>query len=242
MSRLFAFGCSFTNYRWMTWADILAPQFDQYYNWGQSGAGNTYIFNSIMEADQRQHFAAGDTVMVCWTNVTREDRYVKDRGWITLGNVTSSPIFTKEFIANAVCERGYLIRDIAMIKAAQCFLENSRATWKFLSMCPLTQADPWDDKKIIDHDVCDLYNNVLSQIAPSYMDVLGHGYWNQDSHKRFKYAEGGVDYHPTTQEHLQYLDTVLPGWVSNDQLRATIADTPLVMNKRANGSCTQPRL
>jgi hypothetical protein len=46
MSRLFTFGCSFTNYRWSTWADCLAPEFDYFENWGQSGGGNHYIFNS----------------------------------------------------------------------------------------------------------------------------------------------------------------------------------------------------
>jgi len=43
MSRLFTFGCSYTNYRWSTWADCLAPEFDYFENWGQSGGGNHYI-------------------------------------------------------------------------------------------------------------------------------------------------------------------------------------------------------
>jgi hypothetical protein len=74
MSRLFTFGCSFTNYRWSTWADCLAPEFDEFKNWGQSGAGNPYIFNSVMEADQQYIFNSTDTVVVCWTNIMREDR------------------------------------------------------------------------------------------------------------------------------------------------------------------------
>ena len=43
MSRLFTFGCSFTNYRWSSWADCLAPEFDYFENWGQAGGGNHYI-------------------------------------------------------------------------------------------------------------------------------------------------------------------------------------------------------
>jgi hypothetical protein len=120
MSRLFAFGCSFTNYRWSTWADCLAPEFDSFENWGQSGAGNHYIFNSIMEADQRHNFSTGDTVVVCWTNVMREDRYT-DR-WQTLGNVTTCPIYNPDYVRDAVTERGCLIRDLAMIKATQVLL------------------------------------------------------------------------------------------------------------------------
>lgn len=242
MTRLFSFGCSFTNYRWMTWADILGAQYDEFYNWAQSGAGNLYILNSIMEADQRQKFQPGDTVIVCWTNVTREDRYVDGRGWITLGNVTSAPIFTKEFIANAVCNRGYLIKDIASVKAAKEFLTFRGVAWKFLSMCPLMQVDPWDDTKLNDGDVYNLYKDVFDTMLPSYTEVLGHNFWTTDLHKRFRYEAGGVDYHPTSEEHLRYLDTVLPGWVINQALRTNIAKTPVIMNKRANGSCMQPRL
>lgn len=243
MGRLFAFGCSFTNYRWWTWADILGAQYQHYQNWGQAGGGNPYIFNSVMEADQRCKFNSDDTVLICWTNVMREDRYVQDRGWITLGNVmTATNVYTKEFLADAVCERGNFIRDLAMIKAVRELLQARGVRWRFLSMCPMTQMDPWDDKKSMFGDVCDLYSDVLAAILPSFIDVLGHNYWEKDQHLRWRYDGGGVDYHPTTQEHLRYLDHVLPGWVQNDSLRDQLATKSLIMDKRANGSCKQPRL
>ena len=45
--RIFTFGCSFTNYLWSTWANILGYEFREaeFYNFGKSGAGNQYIFN-----------------------------------------------------------------------------------------------------------------------------------------------------------------------------------------------------
>ena len=45
--RLFVFGCSFTQYRWPTWADIIAKDNPhlEYFNTANSGAGNLYIFN-----------------------------------------------------------------------------------------------------------------------------------------------------------------------------------------------------
>ena len=48
MKRLFTFGCSVTEFIWPTWADILGREFDYYENWGRVGAGNLYIFNSII--------------------------------------------------------------------------------------------------------------------------------------------------------------------------------------------------
>ena len=231
MSRLFAFGCSFTNYRWSTWADILAPQYGEYQNWGQAGAGNHYIFNSVMEADQRYQFGNGDTVIICWTNVMREDRYIKNR-WITLGNIMTSNMFTKEFVTDTVCERGNFIRDLAFIKAAQILCRSRpELTWRFISMCPMTQIDPWDNKKLEYGDCTDLYADALGDILPSFTNVLGHGYWNTDKAKRFQYPEGGVDYHPTPEEHLTYLDAVLPGWVTNQNTRVKIAQESINLNK-----------
>ena len=231
MSRLFTFGCSFTNYRWSTWADCLAPEFDEFKNWGQSGAGNPYIFNSVMEADQQYVFNATDTVVVCWTNIMREDRYIRDR-WVTLGNIMTTPIFTKEFVTDAVCERGNLIRDMAIIKAVKTLLETRPGlTWRFLSLCSLCRPDPYNTTEIQHQDVFNLYATVTDCILPSYIDVLGDAYWKTNKEKRFQYPEGGIDYHPSPAEHLKYLDTVLPGWVTNSETRVKIAQESVDLNK-----------
>jgi hypothetical protein len=210
MSRLLAFGCSFTNYHWSTWADILAPEFDKFENWAAAGAGNHYIFNSVMEADQKQKLGPEDTVIVCWTNVNREDRYIDNR-WITLGNITTSRIYTKEFIADMVSERGCMIRDLAMIKAVKVLLESrSVAKWKFISMCPIKQIDAYDDRALDLPDVFDVYQDVVESISLNYHDVLGVNYWNHDKHLRLKYDTGYTDYHPTPLEHLKFLRAALP--------------------------------
>jgi hypothetical protein len=39
--RAFLFGCSYTEYKWPTWANILKKDLDiPVYNWGLSGLGN----------------------------------------------------------------------------------------------------------------------------------------------------------------------------------------------------------
>lgn len=243
MSRLFTFGCSFTNYKWRTWADILGGHYKHFENWGQSGAGNHYIFNAVMECDQRKKWQPNDTVVVCWTNVMREDRYFENRGWITLGNVMSSPIFTKEFLADSVSERGNIIRDLAYIKAVKSLLQMRGVTWKFLSMCPFRQPEPWDDK-IAHHsdDAYALYQDVLDSILPSFTEVLGHNFWEHDQHLRYHYSGGGVDYHPTPREHLFYLDTVLPGWVSDATVRQSAIDDNMMPTPDRNGANFNSRL
>lgn len=206
MRRLFAFGCSFTNYRWSTWADCLAPEFDWFENWGQSGAGNEYIFNSVMEADQRHSFGPKDTVVVCWTTATREDRYVDGR-WHTLGNMFSCPIYNKEYLANHVDERGMLIKTLAYIKAVRVLLEQTGCQWKFLSMSNL--------------DSLNIYDDTVKSILPSYQTVLFAGGW----------PDRNGDPHPSPAEHLAYLDSVLPGWVTKQSTRVKMHEESINLNK-----------
>lgn len=194
MSRLFAFGCSFTNYRWSTWADCLAPEFDFFENWGQSGGGNHFIFNSVMECDQRCKFNASDTVIVCWTTVTREDRYIDGR-WHTLGNMYTCPIYNQEYLSTQVDPRGLLIATLAYIKAVKVLLQARGTKWKFISVETIPDLN--------------IYKDVVTDMLPSYRDTLfAQGWPNRNG-----------DPHPSPAEHLIYLDTVLPGWVTKSQTR-----------------------
>lgn len=243
MKRLFAFGCSFTNYHWSTWADILAPEFDNFENWAAAGAGNHFIFNSVMEADQKKHFGPDDTVIVCWTNVMREDRYIDSQGWITLGNIANSNIYTKEFVADMISERGYMIRDLAMIKAVKTLLESRPGTkWKFISMCPIKQVDSYDDRILIAPDIFDVYQDVVESISLSYYDVLGPNYWNNNESLRLKYENGQTDYHPTPLEHLKFLQAAFPEYNIRQETIDRITFESQHLRKTRPGGPIVPRL
>jgi hypothetical protein len=211
MRRLFTFGCSFTNYRWSTWADCLAPEFDHFENWGQSGAGNEFIFNSVMEADQRCKFNADDTVIVCWTTPSREDRYINGR-WHTLGNMFTCSIYNKDYLVNHVDSHGLLIKSLAYIKAVKTLLEIRNTQWKFLSMDVL--------------DSLNIYQDVVGSILPSYQTVLFSNGW----------PDRDGDPHPSPEEHLAYLDAVLPGWVTKQSTRVKIHDESINLNKNPRKS------
>lgn len=235
MKRLFTFGCSFTNYRWSTWADCLAPEFGYFENWGQSGAGNHFIFNSVMECDQRHKFKSGDTVIVCWSDTFREDRYINKR-WITLGGIRNANVYTKEFIADQADRRGFLLRDLAFIKATKALLESKvDVTWKFFSICPITLVD-WLDDRLTEHtDVVEVYQDVIDSIQqPDYKTFL-----SKQARKAF-----GDDPHPTPKEHLNYLNAVLPGWVTNRETRAKIHNESinLIKDPKKSGMSKVTRL
>lgn len=226
MKRLFTFGCSFTNYRWSTWADCLAPEFDYYENWGQAGAGNHYIFNSVMECDQRNSFNADDTVIVCWTGIHRDDWYVKGR-WQTLGNMHSCPIYNPEYLKTHVDDRGYLIRDFAFIKGVKTLLENrSGLTWRFFSMNEIASMPGPHDNTSEHRDVMRLYEDVFRSMGPSYQKTLFENGW----------PDRNGDPHPSPEEHLAFLDIVLPGWVTKESTRVIMREESINLNKNPRKS------
>ena len=210
-SRLFTFGCSFTNYIWTTWAQILGHHYKiPLYNYGQTGAGNMYIFNHIMQADCYYTFRPEDIIAVCWTNVCREDRYVNGN-WVTDGNIFTNDQFEKDWVKRWVDPDGMCIRDLAAIKATHEFIFSKTKNHLFLSMCDIiNRTDQWAELNSKQpNNISQLYQTTLDQICPSFYDTL----WNDDPtvkkikdnqvvHTKF------IDGHPSPVEGLEYLQAV----------------------------------
>lgn len=233
--RVFAFGCSFTNYVWPTWADIIGRQVPYYENWGSPAAGNHYIFNSIMECDSKHHFQEDDLVIVMWTSIEREDRYVKDQ-WLLTAPLDMYKVYGNSWVNNFASDhRGLLIRDFAYIKAVQQLLECRSCDWANFSACPLTKLDEslikekistdtlhtryvqlftdmCNGKEISEpyahsKDVLELYRHELANIKDSALSVVFNGEWATPP------RPGGNNKHPTPMEHLMYLQKLYPTFV-----------------------------
>jgi hypothetical protein len=228
MSRLFTFGCSFTQYwRWPTWADALGKEFDFFENWGICGSGNGLIFNSLIECNQRRKITADDSVFIMWTNTSREDRYVGDK-WIEGGNVywTEGSMYPPGYVEKFACERGYLIRDLAYITAAKQLLESWNCHWNFFAMVPLSQTNQANHLGDNPHDVVGedtdvrlLYSNALCAIKPSVFETVFNSNWNTGTGLPDANNPNQRDFHPSPGEHLQYLDQVCPGLIQKESTR-----------------------
>lgn len=220
--RLFTFGCSFTHYNWGTWANVLAKELEpiEFINCGKSGAGNQYIFNMVMQADALYNFTHEDLVIVQWTNVCREDRYLpqqKNGPWVTPGNIYSQQDYDDKFITKYFSEKGAYIRDLATIKATYEMLKH-RTQWHFLQMCDIIeQPGQWNNvpggvKRLTDQHLDELiqaYSEPLSHIKSSFYDIL----WNNNIDTKFAkdkklISKGFFDGHPSPIEHLMYLKGV----------------------------------
>jgi hypothetical protein len=210
MKRLFTFGCSFTQYGWPTWADILSRQSESYENWGRAGAGNGFIFNSIIECHLRGTFTSDDTVCVMWTNVSREDRYV-DNKWVLPGNIYTQSTYDDNFIKQFADTRGYYIRDLALIYSTQQLLKKIGCKYVMLSMVPITNPVQYDSIDISNdiEDLLEYYKSTVSEIRPSVYETVFNNDWcsrpflpkNTDEVKNLYCTHAGPDW-PSWQQFL----------------------------------------
>jgi len=197
--RFFAFGDSFTKYYWPTYADILALKSNYHENWGLKGAGNHYIFNSVIECIKRKNVCVGDLVVVMWTGELREDRYV-DGQWSTAATDYRQTMYGTEWMQKYGTEtRGNLIRDLAYIDAVKTVLEHIGCDYCFLSSIPLYDTES---------DVLELYKDTLDTIHPSLFLQI------RDKPNRPNHG----DLHPTPYESLDYLVEELGSTITHDEI------------------------
>ena len=215
--RFFAFGCSFTNYRWPTWADLIAKEIPESYNYGRIGAGNQYIYQTVTEACIEHKFNEDDLVIVMFTNIAREDRYVESRnGWITPGTLFYQDEYTVGFMNKFWCYRGYLMRDLALANGVLDVLKKSNTNYHLLSMIPFV-SEAADNELATDPRtlaILDFYKELISEIKPSMFETIFNENWHSQT-PRPKYFSPTLksvftDLHPTPLEHLKYIESIFP--------------------------------
>jgi hypothetical protein len=232
--RFFAFGCSFTNYKWPTWADIIGKDIELYVNWGQLGAGNYFIFNSVIEADARYNFTKDDLIIIFWSIKEREDRYVGNK-WEHTSPYNVESMYGREWASKYYFDnRNYLIRDLSLIKATQTILSSKQCDWANLSwgeFLDSTEKDNYDTASISDktvivnewRDLCKQIHNgesvtaeidnadVIRLYQSAFSNIAGVYKWFR--HDYIKEGERNApdnDLHPMPSEALMFLDWVWP--------------------------------
>lgn len=116
--RLFVFGCSFTKYKWPTWADIVAKAIkpNEYYNYGGQGLGNYAIECLLLEADLRHKFTEKDIILVNWSGWNREDKYLPPKGWRQgRGSVLHLHHYDEDYLKKHWSEENDIIRSATSI-------------------------------------------------------------------------------------------------------------------------------
>jgi hypothetical protein len=205
--RFFAFGCSMTSYGWPTWADIVAHEIPESYNYAQSGGGNLFISCQVTEANLRHKFTDSDLVMVMWSSTAREDRHINGN-WLTPGNIYTQNYYDDTFVNKFADELGYLLRDINLITLTKNFLDTSLAEYFMLNMSPF-KTDCRDHVLNAKYnDIKKIYRETFNSILPDILSLELNGTWPQ--HPISKAGHQSADYHPSPIQHFGYLKKLFP--------------------------------
>ena len=214
MSRLFTFGCSYTNYPWKTWADILGEEYDEFTNYGKMNGGNDQIFFKIIKAHKEHKFTKEDTVAVCWTHALRKDEYkinkwvhkerppVEDMGWKSW---FKAGINVDEQWHKTLCYISAANILLSTISKYICFsvVDYGLGNDELLTM-------PWSNT-----NTDQVFAKEINQFADKNFDsVLGIAHDQECKHRisldiRPQDPSGGLDDHPTPKEHLHFLENIM---------------------------------
>lgn len=201
--RLITSGCSFTSFRYPTWPWFLADAYDETYNYGQSGAGNEYIFNSIVAADSDLHFREDDIVIVAWSGFYRYDTFREPWAnrrivWVTDGEWSWNPKFRE--LEPWVSEVGWEHKSLNYMLATARYLKARNIKYLFTSLFDLRLAS-----HLHQHTVSELHSQNF--IFPEGLDQVTKGYRKSEYIKNYLRGSAkkvlGGDGHPDLMEHLR---------------------------------------
>jgi hypothetical protein len=213
--RFFAFGCSYTNYIWPTWADVINSEIQgEFHNLGRRGSGNLYISCRIAEANRRYNFCETDLIAVMFTSFTREDRYVNGQ-WMGDGNIYNQQYYPPDFVKKFADPDFYLIRDMALIDTTTTYIKSLPCESLILSAWPV---DLLENNNLIEG----FSEKVVSDCKKIYKNNIGtldlrswqESYYNINKNNPnfekygYTYVRNGSQFsdgHPNTMTYYEYL-------------------------------------
>lgn len=222
--RIFFFGCSFTQYRWPTWATIIArcAPHAEYHNLGMCGAGQEFISTNINQIINGVELEETDLVFVMWSTFYREDRYKFHQlarfeptpNWICEGNLYTAGK-NEDWLRHCICPRGLTIKSLATIDNTIRVLETQQCdvvNFMSLSIDDQTRMAPAeiDEMNLPMDDIKLMYAHLEDRIAATLFDAIKDpetGNWRTGyswfDHER---DEMWHDYHPTILDYADFVE------------------------------------
>jgi hypothetical protein len=194
-TRLFTFGCSFTNYVWPTWADIIGSKYKLHYNLGSKGAGNYYVASKLYETHLNCNITKDDNVIIMLSSANRLDIYDENTGKFNLnGNIYNSEhIFGKKFVKKVWNDTHSIYNTWFCVKTIKTLLDTIGCRYKIVEAFGLLNADTGNILNT---------NDSIKNLLNDYENLV---YTNQSLNRfaenynpsTYKLSNGRLDGHPT---------------------------------------------
>jgi len=225
MKRLFTFGCSLTYYTWPTWADLISPSYDDYYNFGVMGMGNQFIHHTVYEANSIFDFNENDTVLVMFTHPFRNDSFILDKQdsklrWQSRGFIfqpNNDDVYTSAWRDNFWSpEQSYMNMWLAM-KSIKTLLDSKSVTYKLLPGISHMNAEGTAPLDVSNYKFVEPYYTQILDMLDVTTPLYNWSY-NNYSREEFYSFDGVIDDHPTVKMHGEYVLECLPELCTSNTL------------------------
>ena len=201
--RLLASGCSFTDYYWTTWADVIGPEFQNYVQIGQGGCDNAFVARSIVN-----NAKPGDTVVVMWTSYDRWSFYLNkvhplpknpDNHWRHLGSLTH---WDKGFFVKYYHKVERFQTTMDYVQLVDLHSKVMGYTVYHFSAFPFFLAET---EKIVDPRIVEIYNRY--DVANNYL--ISALSLQEFKDQNYNLIINGNDTHPTPLCHWDYAEQII---------------------------------
>lgn len=218
--RCFAFGCSYTQFLWPTFADLIGCNFEEYYNLGKSGSDNTYALNrlidihSLLKLDPKT-----DIVLFGVTSFGRFTYWHRKYDWVAEGdynffprpndpkqnryleNNDYSPVWAVYRSINAIKTFKLLMTTLKIPHIIYPALDNVDFCINRIYKNDRQSFDEWSIEEA--ENITKHFNWDLS--IDEFISQISNG-----PDKTYMTKENRIENHPTTNTHYKYLQKFLP--------------------------------
>lgn len=207
--RIFTFGCSFTQYKWPTWADIILYE-NCGLNVGMSGAGFDFILYRLMEVDRKFKLTPDDEIIIVYPSPIRLDLIIGDPlVWKSYNQVFSTGITKKNDLYNI---EGLLYKSYNNILLIHNYLSSKNLKFHYGSMINIfDNVSNSFEQMYLSSNIIDLIKYVKDVVEFDLIDF--YTYLNKDKKEivwiKTKNFEKYTDYHPTTKDHFSWVKNIL---------------------------------
>ena len=149
-TKYIAFGCSYTQYGYPTYADFIGQHFDYRENLGSSGAGNRFIFHKLISSldvlrREGVTLTEDDLITVQWSGLPREDKIKNGQHeYPCCGYLGSQGEFPEEYINKYFSIEQSFYESINYIVAAKTILDSMDVQYRMFNMMDINFGESED--------------------------------------------------------------------------------------------------
>jgi hypothetical protein len=224
--RIFTFGCSFTNWIWPTWANILLYKNDGV-NFGFKGAGVEHILHTIVECDRKYKFNENDIVVVMFTTPIRWDLILgeKELIWKCNGQTTTSD--HKKYLDELFSVEGLIYKSLNNILIINNYLKNKNTNYYLTSMNDMfNDFGNYFENITVNDNLKELIEYVKNEVKLDIPNIHTYLYGNEKKWNTTKIWADLYDYHPSSLNHYNWMIDTFP-----NELKSLIkVDKQLIIN------------